>query len=93
MKLSTKMMAKLKSHFSDWDIVLKAYGVDEITQHTVSRTDFFISSINVDDLGVDYCQVSPLITNRDVLQISVKIDEYASMPARQENNDFTRQLD
>ena len=87
------MMAKLKSHFSDWDIVLKAYGVDEITQHTVSRTDFFISSINVDDLGVDYCQVSPPITNRDVLQISVKIDEYASMPARQENNDFTRQLD
>ena len=87
------MMAKLRSHFSDWDIVLKAYGVDEITQHTVSRTDFFISSINVDELGVDYCQVSPLITNKDVLQISVKIDEYASMPARQENNDFTRQLD
>jgi mannitol operon transcriptional antiterminator len=87
------MLAKLKSYFSDWDIVLKAYGVDEITQHTVSRTDFFISSINVDELGVDYCQVSPLITNKDVLQISVKIDEYASMPARQENNDFTRQLD
>ena len=87
------MMAKLKSQFADWDIVLKAYGVDEITQHTVSRTDFFISSINVDDLGVDYCQVNPLITNKDVLQISVKIDEYASMPARQENNDFTRQLD
>ncbi len=87
------MMAKLKSRFSDWDIVFKAYGVDEITQHTASRTDFFISSINVDDLGVDYCLVNPLITNRDVLQIGVKIDEYASMPARQENSDFTRQLD
>ncbi len=87
------MMAKLKSRFSDWDIVFKAYGVDEITQHTVSRTDFFISSINVDELGVDYCQVNPLITNKDVLQIGVKIDEYASMPARQENSDFTRQLD
>ena len=87
------MMAKLKSHFADWDIVLKAYGIDEISQHTVSRTDFFISSIAVDDLGVDYCLVNPLITQRDILQISVKIDEYASMPARQENNDFTRQLD
>ena len=87
------MMAKLKREFADWDIVLKAYGSDEITQHTVSRTDFFISSINVDNLGVDYCLVNPLITQRDVLQISVKIDEYASMPARQENNDFTRQLD
>lgn len=87
------MMAKLKSTFADWDIVLKAYGSDEITQHIVSRTDFFISSINVDNLGVDYCLVNPLITQRDILQISVKIDEYASMPARQENNDFTRQLD
>ncbi|MCR5669871.1 MAG: PRD domain-containing protein, partial [Butyrivibrio sp.] len=87
------MLAKLKNHFADWDIVLKAYGSDEITGHTVSRTDFFISSINVDNLGVDYVLVNPLITQRDVLQISVKIDEYASMPARQENNDFTRQLD
>ncbi len=87
------MMAKLKSEFADWDIVFKAYGKDEITQHTVSRTDFFISSIGVDDLGADYLVVSPLITQKDVLQISVKIDEYASMPARQEDNDFTRQLD
>ncbi len=87
------MMAKLRTRFSDWDIVLKAYGIDEITEHIISRTDFFISSIEVDDLGVDYCQVNPLITQKDVLQISVKIDEYASMPARQENNDFTRQLD
>ncbi len=87
------MMAKLKSHFADWDIVLKAYGIDEINGHVVSRTDFFISSIGVDELGVDYCLVNPLITQRDILQISVKIDEYASMPARQENNDFTRQLD
>lgn len=87
------MMAKLKSQFADWDIVLKAYGSDEISQHVVSRTDFFVSSINVDSLGVDYVLVNPLITQRDVLQISVKIDEYASMPARQEDNDFTRQLD
>ncbi len=87
------MLAKLKREFADWDIVLKAYGIDEITQHTVSRTDFFISSIEVDDLGVDYCLVNPLIMPKDVLQIGVKIEEYASMPERQENNDFTRQLD
>ena len=87
------MMAKLKSEFADWDIVFKAYGIDEITQLAISRTDFFISSVRVDDLAVDYLMVNPLITQKDVLQISVKIDEYASMPARQENNDFTRQLD
>lgn len=76
------MMAKLRSQFADWDIVLKAYGSDEITEHVMSRTDFFISSIEVDELGVDYCMVNPLITQRDVLQISVKIDEYASMPVK-----------
>ena len=87
------MMAKLKNHFSGSDISLKAYGSDEITEHVVSRTDFFVSSINVDHLGVDYCLISPLITQRDLLQISVKIDEYSNMPFRQENSDFTRQLD
>ncbi len=87
------MMAKLRSHFANWDINLKAYGSDEITEHVVARTDFFVSSINVEHLGVDYCLISPLITQRDILQISVKIDEYASMPAKQENSDFTRQLD
>ena len=87
------MMAKLKSRFEGWDISFKAYGIDEISPHVISRTDFFISSIEVDNLGVDYCLVNPLITQKDVLQIGVKIDEYSSMPARQENNDFTRQLD
>ncbi len=87
------MMAKLKNHFANWDINLKAYGSDEITEHVVSRTDFFVSSINVENLGVDYCLISPLITQRDLLQISVKIEEYANMPTRSENSDFTRQLD
>ncbi|MCR5603542.1 MAG: PRD domain-containing protein [Lachnospiraceae bacterium] len=87
------MMAKLKNHFGGSDISLKAYGSDEITEHVVSRTDFFVSSINVENLGVDCCLISPLITQRDLLQIGVKIDEYANMPIKQENNDFARQLD
>ena len=87
------MLAKLKSRFSGSDIVFKAYGMDEITQHAVSRTDFFVSSIEVDSLGVDYVLITPLITQKDVMQISVKIDEYSSMPLKRENNDFTLQLD
>ncbi|WP_024864358.1 hypothetical protein [Butyrivibrio sp. FCS014] len=34
------MMAKLRSQFADWDIVLKAYGSDEITEHVMSRNGF-----------------------------------------------------
>ena len=79
------MLAKLKSKFSDKEVVFHAFGSDEISQHVTSKIDFFISSINVDTLHVDYVMVSPLITQKDIVQISVKIGEYALMPARQEN--------
>ncbi len=87
------MMAKLKSHFSNYDIVIKAYGFDEITEHITSRTDFFISIIDMDDFGADYIMVNPMITQKDILQISTKIDEYSSLPVKTADTDFTRQLD
>ncbi len=87
------MMAKLKSKLAGRDISLTAYGIDEVNQHVIKKTDFFISGINVDELHVDYVMVSPLITQRDVMQINGKISEYAAMPPKQEDSDFTRQLD
>ena len=87
------MMAKLRNHFANDDIVLKAYGVDEITEHIISRTDFFISIIELNDFGTDHLMVNPMITPKDILQISTKIDEYSSLPLRKADTDFTRQLD
>lgn len=87
------MMAKLKNHFANYDIVLKAYGVEEITEHIISRTDFFISIMELDDFGTDYLMVNPMITSKDILQISTKIDEYSSLPLQKADTDFTRQLD
>ena len=87
------MMAKLKNHFANYDIVIKAYGFDEITEHIISRTDFFISIIELNDFGTDYLMVNPMITPKDILQISTKIDEYSSLPLRKADTDFTRQLD
>ncbi len=91
--LARLMLAKLRAKLSDRDVILAAYGSDEISQHIITKTDFFISGINVDRLCVDYVMVSPLITQRDLLQIDVKINEYAEMPKKQEDSDFSRQLD
>lgn len=87
------MMAKLKNHFASSDIVIKAYGIDEITEYIASRTDFFISIIEMDGFGTDYVMVNPMITSKDILQISTKIEEYSSLPLRKADTDFTRQLD
>ncbi len=87
------MMAKLKNVLVSEDITLKAYGIDEITEHILSRTDFFISIIAMESFGTDYILVNPMLTQKDILQIRAKIDEYSSIPARQADTDFTRQLD
>ncbi|MCR5580578.1 MAG: BglG family transcription antiterminator [Pseudobutyrivibrio sp.] len=87
------MLAKLKNIFANYDIVIKAYGFDEITEHIISRTDFFVSIIEMNDFGTDYIMVNPMITKKDILQISMKIEEYSTLPTKQEDTDFTRQLD
>jgi len=87
------MIAKLKNQLTNDDIVIKAYGYDEITEHIMSRTDFFISILGVKDLEVDYILVNPMLDQKDILQIRAKIDEYSSLPAKQADTDFSRQLD
>lgn len=91
--VSNLMVAKLRSQLSSYDVNLKAYGFDEITPHILSKVDFFVSGMNVSHLDADYIVVSPLITHKDLLQIGLKIDEYSTMPRRQEENDFSKQLD
>ena len=87
------MMAKLKNHFANDDIGLKAYGFEEISEHILNRTDFFISIIDLEDFDTDYILVNPMLNQKDLLQIRAKINEYSSLPARQADTDFTRQLD
>lgn len=86
------MMTKLNNQLRQ-NVVLKAYGRDEITPFVLAKTDFFVSSMNMEGLGVDYIQVSPLITAVDLSKIEVKAAEYAHMPAKVKESDFSRQLD
>lgn len=86
------MMTKLKNQLKQ-NVILKAYGKDEITPFIISKTDFFVSSMNMEGIGVDYIRVSPLITAADLQQIQVKAAEYGNMPMKVEETDFTRKLD
>lgn len=86
------MLTKLKNQL-DKQVNLHAFGKDELTPYIMSKIDFFVTSIDLRQVGVDYLQVSPLIPARDLQKIKIKVDEYSRMPLKIEQNDFTRQLD
>ena len=70
------MMTRLKYKIGD-KAVIKAYGKGEINKYVLSETDFFISTIALDGLHVDYVRVSPLISPKDLFTIECKMEEYA----------------
>lgn len=86
------MMTKLKNSLKQ-DVILHTYGRDEITPYITSKTDFFVSSLILEEPGMDSVKVSPLITATDLALIRAKVEEYSHMPPKQQENDFTRQLD
>ncbi|KIR02968.1 Phosphotransferase system, lactose/cellobiose-specific IIB subunit:PRD [Lachnospiraceae bacterium TWA4] len=86
------MLTKLQNQLKK-QVNLHAYGKDELTPYTASKIDFFVTSIDLEQNGVDYLQVSPLIPERDMQRIRVKVDEYARMPVKTQTDDFSRQLD
>lgn len=86
------MMTKLKNCLKQ-EVNLHTYGRDEITPYISSKTDFFISSLNLEEPDIDYIKVSPLITAMDLSMIQAKVKEYSHMPPKQQESDFTRQLD
>lgn len=90
--LARLMTSKLKNSFSQ-NVTWKTYGKEEISPYIISKTDFFVSSINYDELDIDSIKISPLVTKDDLQQIQIKIEEYSHMPEKNQKGDFTRQLD
>ncbi|MBP5291840.1 MAG: PTS sugar transporter subunit IIA, partial [Lachnospiraceae bacterium] len=70
------MMTRLKYKLAG-KVVLNAYGKGEINSSIISMTDFFVTTMRLDQLPVDYIQVNPLIPPKDLFQIECKIEEYA----------------
>lgn len=86
------MLTKLSNHLGD-KATFRAYGKDEITPGVIADTDFFVSTLNLDSLGIDCVRVSPLITASDLSQIEYRIKGYGQVRRRRQDTDFVRQMD
>ena len=86
------MMTRLKDKLGD-KAILKAYGKGEINKYVITGTDFFVSTMNLDQLPVDYLQVSPLIPPKDLNKIEYKLEDYSHIRRDTTETPFNRRLD
>ena len=86
------MMTRLKDELGD-RAILKAYGKGEINKYVVSGTDFFVTTMNLDMLPVDYIQVSPLIPPKDLAKIEYKLEDYSHIKRETTETPYNRRLD
>lgn len=91
--ISRLMISKLEKTFKD-RMVLSAYGKNDITPFVIGKTDFFISSIPLEQLDTQVIFVNPLLNEKDMENIRQTVYQYERMPERQKEKDgFTEQLE
>lgn len=86
------MMTRLEKYLSD-KAYLTAYGRDELNRRSGGEVDFFVSTMNLDQYGVDYLLVSPLITGSDLALIEQKMLDYGHLRKAMANVDFLTSLE
>lgn len=91
--ISRLMLSKLDKIFKE-RIQMETYGQNDITPYVASKTDFFVSSINMKQTDGDVLLVNPLLNEEDIEKIRQKIFHYERVPKKeQEETMFTVQLE
>jgi mannitol operon transcriptional antiterminator len=91
--ISRLMHSKLKRFLKD-SAELVTYGKEDLTPLQLTKMDFLISSINLDEIDADVVRVSPLLMENDLERIEAKVRVYAKTPKHNKvENDFTNQLE
>ncbi len=91
--ISRLMSSKLEKVFHG-RMQLTAYGKYEVTPYVMSRTDFFISSIPIEQPDIPVVFVNPLLNEEDIDNIRHMITKYERMPKKQkEADEFSLQLE
>ncbi len=91
--ISRLMTSKLEKTFKD-RMELTAYGKNDITPYVISKTDFFITSILMEQQEIPVVFVNPLLNDEDMENIRKATYQYERMPEKQkEKNEFTGQLE
>ncbi len=92
--ISRLMHSKLKRFLKE-RAELVTYGKEDLTPLQLSKMDFLISSINLDDVDADIIRVSPLLLESDLERIDAKVRVYAKTPKStvKADHDFANQLE
>ena len=91
--ISRLLSSKLEKLFQG-RMQITAYGKHDITPYIMSRTDFFISSIPMEQPDIPIVFVNPLLNEEDVEHIRHMIRKYERMPKKQkEADEFSMQLE
>ena len=89
--ISRFMSSKIARDFSD-RVELSVYGMTDLTPYVLSKTDFFVSTMSLSEQA-DILYVSPLLPAEDMERIAGKVREFEYVPKKQDNQEFTIQLD
>ncbi len=91
--ISRFMLTKLKYYLKE-RAELATFSQESLTKKTVESMDFFIASIELDNVEADIIRVNPILTERDLEQIDKKVRVYARIPKKKNVEvDFSKQLE
>ncbi|MFI3237802.1 MAG: BglG family transcription antiterminator [Lachnospiraceae bacterium] len=79
--ISRLMASKLEKIFQD-RIILKTYGKHDMNAYEEQKFDFCISSILMQDLGIELLRVSPLLIEEDIEAIRRLVRKYERKPSK-----------
>lgn len=91
--ISRLMSTKLNKVFRD-RMEITTYGKNDITPYIIGKTDFFISSLPLNNKEIPVIFVNPLLSEENIEEIRRMVYQYERMPEKRESEDeFTHQLD
>ena len=91
--ISRLMATKLK-HVFQGRISIATYGKNDVTPFVAGKTDFFVSSISLENVDTPVIYVNPLLNDKDMEQIRGMIFQYERTPeASGEAEGFSRELE
>lgn len=93
--ISRLMSSKLEKIFKN-RMMLNTFGKRDLTQYEEQKHDFCISSISLDQkqFEIPIIEVSPLLTDEDIIKIRRMVQKYERLPEKKkENIPFVNQMD
>ena len=84
--ISRLMSSKLKQVFRD-RIQISVYGKRDINPYIIAKTDFFVSSISMEQVEIPTVSVNPFLNKTDMDEIQKLVYKYERMPEKRSKQD------